>query len=326
MPFKTSSKGAGKPPRIVRRKLADGTIKEYRYAKRQSEPRYPAKSLGSLEVAWRASPQWAALAPHTKEVYSIYLRDVGRLQMVEAASLKRKEVIGLRNAIATKRGNGAGTGFMRALSAMLAWGLDNDWIEHSPAHRIKPLPKGTLRAWTAAQADQALANLPEEYRRVVVLAMHTAQRRGDLCRLTWAAYDGATIRLVQQKTGEGVAIPVSPQLRAEMDAWKVGRTATTILTTKQGLPWQPQHLSHMLPGALRAIGMPTGLNVHGLRKLAATRLAEAGCSMHEIAAITGHRTLSMVAHYTRSVDQEKLAGAAILRLSKTGKKTAKALK
>ncbi|NDG85207.1 MAG: hypothetical protein EBX52_09260, partial [Proteobacteria bacterium] len=34
---------------------------------------------------------------------------------------------------------------------------------------------------------------------------------------------------------------------------------------------------------LKALGLP-GINVHGLRKLAATRLAEAGCSPHEIAA------------------------------------------
>ena len=35
-------------------------------------------------------------------------------------------------------------------------------------------------------------------------------------------------------------------------------------------------------------GLPR-LGIHGLRKLAATRLADAGCSTHEIAAITGHR-------------------------------------
>jgi hypothetical protein len=44
-------------------------------------------------------------------------------------------------------------------------------------------------------------------------------------------------------------------------------------------------------------------------------LADAGCSMHEIAAITGHDSLSMVQLYTRSADQERLASAAIIRLS-----------
>jgi integrase len=51
-----------------------------------------------------------------------------------------------------------------------------------------------------------------------------------------------------------------------------------------------------------------------LRKLAATNLAEAGCSAHEIAAITGHRSLALVSLYTASADQERMATAAIVRL------------
>jgi integrase len=38
--------------------------------------------------------------------------------------------------------------------------------------------------------------------------------------------------------------------------------------------------------------------MHGLRKAAARPLAEAGCTTHEIAAITGHKTLSEVERYT----------------------------
>jgi integrase len=56
-------------------------------------------------------------------------------------------------------------------------------------------------------------------------------------------------------------------------------------------------------------------SAHGLRKAAARRLAEAGCTAHEIAAITGHASLKEVERYTRAVDQQKLATAA---MEKTG--------
>lgn len=46
----------------------------------------------------------------------------------------------------------------------------------------------------------------------------------------------------------------------------------------------------------------------------ALRQAEAGCSAHQIAAITGHRTLSEVERYTRAADQERLAVAAMLKI------------
>jgi len=48
---------------------------------------------------------------------------------------------------------------------------------------------------------------------------------------------------------------------------------------------------------------------HGLRKA-----AEAGCSTHEIAAITGHATLGMVELCTREADQRRRASAAIGKL------------
>jgi hypothetical protein len=42
-------------------------------------------------------------------------------------------------------------------------------------------------------------------------------------------------------------------------------------------------------------------------------LAEAGCSAHEIAAITGHKTLKEVERYTKSAEQARLARQAIAR-------------
>ena len=59
---------------------------------------------------------------------------------------------------------------------------------------------------------------------------------------------------------------------------------------------------------------------HGLRKSATKALADAGCSPHEIMAITGHKTLAMVREVLRSkAEQKKLAKAAILKLENARK-------
>jgi integrase len=52
-------------------------------------------------------------------------------------------------------------------------------------------------------------------------------------------------------------------------------------------------------------------SAHGLRKLAATRLADAGCSHQQIKAITGHRSDSALAPYIRAADQARLARQAM---------------
>jgi len=51
-----------------------------------------------------------------------------------------------------------------------------------------------------------------------------------------------------------------------------------------------------------------------LRKAGCRRLAEAGCSTSEIAAWSGHKTLSEIADYTRSVDQAAMARAAATKV------------
>lgn len=314
------------PPadRVVRRTLADGTVKEYRYPRRPPAraSRFAPDSIAALIVAYRRSPEYAAKRPATRANYHVYLRDLESVAEVRAADVTRRELLLMRDAIAGKRGHGAANVFIHVASVLFGWAVNHDWIEQSPVRDIRRLPGSEITAWTAAQADHALAHLPEPYRRVVLLARYTGQRRGDLCALRWSAYDGRAIRLTQQKTDAKLVIPCHPVLRAELDRWRREATSLHILTTPRGLPWRPMLLTQALPARLAAIGLPR-LTAHGLRKLAATELAEAGCTAHEIAAITGHRTLAMVQHYTKAVEQERMAEAAMRRLENAGENGAK---
>jgi integrase len=320
MPSPPKSARAAK---VVRKRLADGTIKEYRYARGPELPEQADPgSIQALIAAYRSAPEWRAKAEQTRRTYNIYLRpwEDDRLSRRQVATIKRREILTLRDAVAEASGNGAGTMFSRVTAALFGFALDRGWIEYSPAARIKALPGGHLRDWGEDAIRHALDRLPEAYRRVVVLGVHTGQRRGDLVGMTWGQYDGGTIRLKQGKTGAALALPVHPNLQAELESWKEVRAAVTILTAPQGKPWTAPHLSREMKRELENIGL-SGLNVHGLRKAAARRLAEAGCSAHEIASITGHRTLSMVQLYTAAADQERMAGAAVVRLA--GNRTTK---
>jgi len=316
MPWRKKSKP--KAERVVKHKLRDGTIREYRYATYDKKP-IPKRrdTMAGLIYAYQNSPEWRALAATTQGLYAIYLRHFDKLGHVDPGTLKRRDILTLRNAIAASRGNGAASNFTLVAGALYRWAVNQDWLEYSPVNTIPPLPHGHLPAWTSDEAARAIAELPEPFRRVVVLALYTGQRRGDLCAMGWSAYDGASIRLVQQKTRRPMVIPVHPALKLELDRWE--RIATTILTNPAAAPWKSVLLSDQLPSKLRAIGLRPGLNVHGLRKLAAANLAEAGCSLHEIASITGHASLGMLQLYTASADQERMATAAIVRLTR-GKK------
>lgn len=65
---------------------------------------------------------------------------------------------------------------------------------------------------------------------------------------------------------------------------------------------------------IRGSELPLACQPHGLRKDAGRRLAEAGCSAHEIMSILGHRSLAEAERYRKEADQKRLAAAAIGRL------------
>jgi len=277
-------------------------------------------TVGSAIREWWDSVEWDGLKPGTQTSYTTYITPLYRsMSQVELASVRRSHLMRMRDEIATGRGHGAALVFCHAVSAFFSWAMERELVEASPAMKLATkLKRGSWPAWRDDQAQLAMRELPEPYRRAVVLAYHTGQRRGDLCKLRWADYDGDVIRLTQEKTDEPLEIPVHhmPAFKAELDAWKRERTTLTILE-HLGKPWVPEYLSARLPRYLEAIGLPRQLGLHGLRRLTAVRLAEAGCTPHQIAAITGHKTLAMVQHYTRGVRQRTLADVAILSLVRT---------
>jgi integrase len=315
---RVSRKSSPKAGRVVRYRLKDGTLRVKRYPPYQPKVEVATgDTLEHLIRAWERSPEWAKLAERTRAQYTTYTQHLASMLNVDARRISRRELLDLRNAVREARGDGAAVGFARVVSALFSWALDNEWIEHSPATRLhKGLAKGHLPAWSQTEADTAIRRLPEHLRRAVVLALYTGQRRGDLIAMQWSAYDGVKLRLTQEKTDRPLVIPALAELRAELDAWKRSASSTYILTNKFGRPWRDSNLSKQIGEALSGIpGFPVGRNIHGLRKLAAANLAEAGCTTKEIAAVTGHKTLAMVQLYTESADQERAAEAAVIKLA-----------
>jgi len=65
---------------------------------------------------------------------------------------------------------------------------------------------------------------------------------------------------------------------------------------------------------VKRAGLPPCCVAHGLRKAALRRLAEHGGTTKEIAAVSGHRSLSEIERYTARADQARLAQSAVAKL------------
>ena len=146
-------------------------------------------------------------------------------------------------------------------------------------------------------------------RLALAIGLGTALRREDAVLLGRQHIRDGVLTIKPRKTanttGVTLVIPVLPDLASVIDATPIGHL--TLLTTQAGKSYNPNAFSNQFRKWCDEANLPPECSFHGLRKAALTRLANAGRTVHQIAAISGHATLSEVQRYTRGVDQARLA-------------------
>ncbi|HWW35500.1 MAG TPA: tyrosine-type recombinase/integrase [Xanthobacteraceae bacterium] len=205
--------------------------------------------------------------------------------------------------------------WLAAIRHLMQYAISANLCEADPTQGIKlKTPKSDgIYTWNEQDiADyEAVHAVGTKARLVLALGLYTAQRRNDVLRMGRQHIRDGILHVKQQKTGAELRIPVHPDLRAVIDA--TPGEHLTFLVTRTGKPYAGDNFSEQFRAWCKAARLPDKCSFHGLRKAACRRLAEAGCSVNEIAAISGHATLREVQRYTNAVDQERMARNAMAR-------------
>jgi integrase len=238
--------------------------------------------------------------------------------------LKRKHIL----AILEGRAPFARRNWLRALRPLMAYAVDIGLIANNPTNGIKvKLPRGEgFRPW----GEEQIATFRRYYalgtreRLALELLVNTCQRRGDVVRMGRQDIRGGLLHVRQGKTGTALQLPILPELQAAIDAMPAEGRHLTFLTTSRGEPFTAVRFGNWFREVCDAAGLG-GFPAHGLRKASMRRLAEVGCSVHQIMAWSGHKTMGLVAHYTRSAEQAAMAreAAAKLGTAETGTELSK---
>lgn len=280
-----------------------------------------AGSVDSLAVAYYRSPSFLGLKRSTQIQYR---REIDRWRETNGAkrivSLQRRHITDQMAARFAGGGPEAANNLLRVIRLLCTFAVENDWRRDNPALRIK---KFKMRgdgfvAWSEDDIAKYLKHWKAGTRErlALLLLLYTGQRRGDVIQMGRQHVSGDMIRVKQGKTGAQLVIPMHPDLKRVLS--KLPKEGLAFLTTQYGKPFKE---SSSFGNQFRAWCNAAGLknrSAHGLRKSAAVRLVEAGCSTKEVQAITGHASLREVERYTKAAEQEKLARQAIARLIKNG--------
>jgi integrase len=141
------------------------------------------------------------------------------------------------------------------------------------------------------------------------LMLWTGQRGGDVRVLGPGNVRNRRLIVVQEK-GQGkvtVSLPILAPLAQSIMSTKSG--AMVFLLSEHNKPFSSKGFGNKVRQWCDEAGLPQ-CSAHGLRKAAARRFAEAGCSNQQIKSWTGHTTDSEVACYTAAADQKLLSDSA----------------
>lgn len=248
-------------------------------------------TLAGLIRAFEGTVKWRKLADSTKSEYTrifkFWDKQFGKVPVAAlAAKGFREDVLEWHDEFSADKPREADNR-VTILARVLSWASKDRSLKAN-------VLEGFDRAYSSDRAD--IVWLPEqleaflevanpEMQLAAILALHTGQRAGDIRRMAWTNFDGSRITLRQGKTGRLVVIPCTKALKATLEA--LPRKGALILTTKTGLAFKPEYLKRQFRAARDAAGLGD-LHFHDLRGTAVTTLFEGGCTVAEVAAITGH--------------------------------------
>jgi len=216
----------------------------------------------------------------------------------------------------------ARNGWIKTLRSLYRFAIEAGFVDADPTAGIKKTEAslaGTMHTWSEAEVAQfeARHGVGTAARLAFALLLYSAQRASDVVRIGPQHVRDGFLFVRQQKTkmarqDRELRIPGHPELRRVIDATPTGQLA--FLVTRYGVPFTAKGFSIRFSEWCKQAGLPDGCTAHGLRKTACVRLVQAGCSISEVMAISGHRNMAQVKTYIEKVDQQRLAETAMAPL------------
>ena len=173
--------------------------------------------------------------------------------------------------------------------------------DRNPVRGVKLLKENNIRVrvLTDVEEERLLAVLPNYLKPLVIVALHTGIRKGELANLEWKDlnFNTRTVTVRDSKSGEGRRVSMN---RVVVDALHQIRRERKVLggpvfqAPEGGLL---HNLGRVWAKAVEKSGV-TDFRFHDLRHTAASRMVMAGVDLYTVKEILGHKTLTMTQRYS----------------------------
>ncbi|MES9995629.1 tyrosine-type recombinase/integrase [Desulfovibrio aminophilus] len=233
-------------------------------------------------------------------------REENRAQAIQRRSLSSKVLANIRGGdlsdfIKEREAEGVSGNTIRLDLALLSKLFElarKDWGMESLSNPVRNVSKpktsnGRTRRLEGDEEKRLLEECSGVFREVVRFALETAMRRTEIASLIWSDVDlkRRFVHLPQTKNGESRSVPLSPDAVAILAG--LPRNISGIV-----FGMSPEQITTSMVQARRAAGIKD-FRFHDLRHEATSRFFEnTDLDVMEIKAITGHKSMQMLARYS----------------------------
>lgn len=284
----------------------------------QARPKISAdapRSIGALVTSYLGGDAFASLGDGSKQGYRSRMDQIKRDHGHRAVAGLTKDRIEEKILKPLANRPGAKIDTLKKLRILIRHAKDLKWLATDPSDGIKRGKSKEIRAWTDAEmvAFEQRWAIGTKQRTAYELMVNVGTARADVHLTTWTQTDDEGFEYTRRKTGVPVAVALAESLKGALDA--LPRKHVCIITTEYGKPFTVDGFSGWMRDAIKEAGIvDLTCRPHGLRKTLGRRMADAGCTAHDIMAVLGHLTLAEAERYTREADRRRGGRRAILKL------------
>jgi integrase len=298
------------------RKWAEGVeaaMREGRYFTTNEAKRHTLAELVE-RYEWDILPLKPKAAYNRRQQLGWWKTQLGDYRLSEVTPAKivecRDRLLNTPRLNRKRRSNSTVVRYLAALShafsvAMKEWG----WVEDNPLRKVtKPKePRGRIRCLEENDRKTLLqacsTSTSAHLYPVVVLAISTGMRKGEILGLHWSQVDlvRERITLHETKNGDRRGVPLAGLALTLLRALSTDRRTDTELVFSSSLVARPIQLKKAWKTALRKAGI-NDFRFHDLRHCAASYLVMNGASLPEVGEILGQRSVQMTKRYAHIVE------------------------
>jgi integrase len=271
-----------------------------------------AGTLGWLVARYRETDAWQTLSLPTRQRRESILKQVLATSGDKLARITSAAIAAGRD----RRKPFQAVHFLQTMRGLFRWAVKAKMTRTDPTKDVED-PKVKIKGfpiWSedAIAAYEARWPIGTRQRVWLDVLMYTGLRWGDAVRLGKQHVRNGVATLKTEKTDTEVTLPILPVLAETLAAGPCGDLAFIIGADDK--PLKKGSFGNAFRLACRAAGL-NNLSAHGLRKVAATRAANAGATVAQLEAIFGWSGGRMASLYTRATDRRRLAAEAMHKLA-----------